>query len=120
MSCEFQQGLVYALVGASGSGKTTFLPLLAGLDVPTSGDIELDGESNEPRRLPPESCVGYLPEFQPVPAPDRMAQNAVPLRFQLAQNGPFSSHRRRVVFCTLLRCWIILWSSSRKTGKCVV
>lgn len=45
VSCTFKPGLVYALVGASGSGKTTFLSLLAGLDVPTSGTIELDGES---------------------------------------------------------------------------
>lgn len=45
VSREFKQGLVYALVGASGSGKTTFLSLLAGLDVPTSGEIALDGET---------------------------------------------------------------------------
>lgn len=45
VSCEFQQGQVYAIVGSSGSGKTTFLSLLAGLDVPTSGTIELDGQS---------------------------------------------------------------------------
>lgn len=45
VSCTFQQGMVYALVGASGSGKTTLLSLLAGLDVPSSGTIELDGES---------------------------------------------------------------------------
>lgn len=45
VNCTFKPGLVYALVGASGSGKTTFLSLLAGLDVPTSGTIELDGES---------------------------------------------------------------------------
>ena len=45
VSYEFRQGLVYAIVGASGSGKTTFLSLLAGLDVPISGSIELDGES---------------------------------------------------------------------------
>ena len=43
VSCQFQQGQVYAIVGSSGSGKTTFLSLLAGLDVPTSGTIELDG-----------------------------------------------------------------------------
>ena len=45
MSCEFRQGQVYAIVGTSGSGKTTLLSLLAGLDVPTSGSIELDGIS---------------------------------------------------------------------------
>ena len=45
VSCAFQQGQVYAIVRSSGSGKTTFLSLLAGLDVPTSGTIELDGES---------------------------------------------------------------------------
>ena len=45
VDCEFEQGLVYASVGSSGSGKTTFLSLLAGLDVPTSGSIELDGRS---------------------------------------------------------------------------
>ncbi len=42
VSCEFRQGQVYAIVGSSGSGKTTFLSLLAGLDVPTSGTIKLD------------------------------------------------------------------------------
>lgn len=45
VSCEFEQGLVYAIVGSSGSGKTTFLSLLAGLDVPTAGSIVLDGQS---------------------------------------------------------------------------
>ncbi len=45
VSCDFTQGKVYAIVGSSGSGKTTFLSLLAGLDVPTSGTIELDGQS---------------------------------------------------------------------------
>lgn len=45
VSCEFQQGRVYAVTGVSGSGKTTFLSLLAGLDVPASGSIELDGSS---------------------------------------------------------------------------
>ena len=34
-----------AIVGASGSGKSTLLGLLAGLDLPTSGNVELLGQS---------------------------------------------------------------------------
>ena len=33
-----------AIVGASGSGKSTLLGLLAGLDLPTQGDVELGGQ----------------------------------------------------------------------------
>ena len=32
-------------MGVSGSGKTTFLSLLAGLDIPTEGKIEFDGNA---------------------------------------------------------------------------
>ncbi len=42
---EFLPGKMYAIIGASGCGKTTFLSLLAGLDVPQSGTIEWNGES---------------------------------------------------------------------------
>ena len=44
VSASFEEGIFYAIVGASGSGKTTFLSLLAGLDRPVSGNILYQGE----------------------------------------------------------------------------
>ncbi|KRM95378.1 peptide ABC transporter ATPase [Liquorilactobacillus aquaticus DSM 21051] len=40
---EFAEGKLYAIIGSSGSGKTTFLSLLAGLDKPSAGAIEYQG-----------------------------------------------------------------------------
>ena len=45
VNCAFEKGQINAIVGSSGSGKTTILSLLAGLDVPTEGEIILKGES---------------------------------------------------------------------------
>jgi putative ABC transport system ATP-binding protein len=41
---EIAGGEVVALYGKSGSGKTTLLNLLAGLDRPTKGRIEVEGQ----------------------------------------------------------------------------
>lgn len=41
----FEEGKVYAVVGPSGSGKSTLLSLLAGLDLPTEGEVSFDGKS---------------------------------------------------------------------------
>ncbi len=44
---QFEKGKVYAILGQSGSGKTTFLSLLAGLDTPKEGKIKLNGKTIE-------------------------------------------------------------------------
>jgi len=45
ISAYFEPGKFYAIVGKSGCGKTTFLSLLAGLDVPMEGYITFNGKS---------------------------------------------------------------------------
>lgn len=42
VNLSFERGKIYAILGQSGSGKTTFLSLLAGLDSPKAGKIYLD------------------------------------------------------------------------------
>jgi putative spermidine/putrescine transport system ATP-binding protein len=43
VSFSIQPGEFFAMLGPSGSGKTTCLRLVAGFDVPTSGQVMLDG-----------------------------------------------------------------------------
>jgi len=45
VNLQFEKGKIYTIVGKSGSGKSTMLNLLAGLDIATSGQIICDGEN---------------------------------------------------------------------------
>ena len=47
VSYDFEPGKCYAIIGKSGSGKTTLLSLMAGLDLPTEGEIIVDGKSTK-------------------------------------------------------------------------
>ena len=42
VSIKFKAGSRYGLIGANGSGKSTFLKILAGLDQATSGNVSID------------------------------------------------------------------------------
>lgn len=47
VSFDFEPGKLYAIIGKSGSGKTTLLSLMAGLDLPTEGEIIIGGKSTK-------------------------------------------------------------------------
>src|SRR6267143_675793 len=56
VSLTVDEGSVVGLIGPNGSGKTTFLNLLAGAEKPTSGTIELNGRRID--GLPVNRVVG--------------------------------------------------------------
>ena len=52
---EIREGEFFALLGPSGCGKTTLLRMLAGFEVPTEGEIYIDGQPMtgvQPNRRP--------------------------------------------------------------------
>jgi putative ABC transport system ATP-binding protein len=88
VSFEIDAGASLAIVGASGSGKTTLLGLLAGLDLPSQGDVWLDGESlasldEDARAALRQRSLGFVfQSFQLLPA--LTAQENVMLPLELA------------------------------------
>lgn len=58
-SVDLPQGKIIGLLGPNGSGKTTFIKIAAGLLVPTSGYICIDGK---PVGIETKGIVSYLPE----------------------------------------------------------
>ncbi len=58
LSLEIPRGRVYALLGPNGSGKTTFMKMVAGLVKPSSGSLAFEGE---PIGVASKARVAYMP-----------------------------------------------------------
>jgi lipoprotein-releasing system ATP-binding protein len=68
INLHVEAGETLAIVGISGSGKSTLLHLLGGLDAPTTGDIQIMGQSiaaiNEKERCRLRNqSLGFIYQF---------------------------------------------------------
>jgi putative ABC transport system ATP-binding protein len=68
VSAEFEAGRFIAIRGRSGSGKSTLLNLIAGIDMPTAGDIYIDdvcvtGLGQRERTLFRRDNLGFIFQF---------------------------------------------------------
>ena len=92
ISFEIKSGESAAIVGVSGSGKSTFLGLLAGLDTATTGDVVIDGVSlaglNEDKRaaLRAEKVGFVFQNFQLLPALTALENVMLPLELSGAES----------------------------------
>jgi putative ABC transport system ATP-binding protein len=88
VNLTIRKGESVAVLGKSGSGKTTLLTLLAGLDLPTSGDIyfqqqHLNALDEEARTVIRGKTIGFIfQSFQLLPTLTTLENVMLPLEIQ--------------------------------------
>jgi putative ABC transport system ATP-binding protein len=99
ITIDFPDEKITTVTGPSGSGKSTFLYLLGALDVPTSGEVYIDGEctgklnTQELSRIRREK-IGFVFQFYNLLAGLTVRENvAVPL---LLNNKSISKNQKRI------------------------
>lgn len=99
VSLAVERGEFVAIMGASGSGKSTMLHLLGGLDRPTSGEVVIDGVNisamdEEQRTLTRRDRTGFVFQFFNLIGLLSVEEN-VGLPFLIA-GQPLAEHRARI------------------------
>lgn len=79
VNVSFEKGKFYTILGSSGSGKTTFLSLIAALDKPEKGEIYFNGETIE--------SIGY----------EKYRRNKIGIVFQSYNLIPYMSGMENVM-----------------------
>ena len=62
ISLTVSRGEIYGFLGPNGAGKTTTIRILAGLSLPTSGEVLIDGIDISSDGLRAKAMTGYVPD----------------------------------------------------------
>src|SRR5205085_2673981 len=66
LTLDIRCGEVFGLLGPNGSGKTTFMRLLAGYLLPSAGQLTIGGLDSVKQSLAVRRRIGYVPESAPL------------------------------------------------------
>jgi putative ABC transport system ATP-binding protein len=98
---EVTRGEAVAVVGASGSGKSTLLAILAGLDMPSAGEVEIDStvitslDEDARARLRAKNVGFVFQSFQLLPSLTALENVMLPL--ELASEDHAEEHARQIL-----------------------
>lgn len=104
INLDIEEGEFVAILGASGSGKSTMLNIIGCLDTPTSGDYKIDGLSvaglnkNELARLRNRKLGFVFQSYNLLPRTTALENVELPLLY----NPEIKSHQRRKLAMNVL------------------
>ena len=79
---DLRAGERLAVLGQNGAGKTTLLRLLAGLEAPTSGRVEIDGEAIAAAEVDLRRRIGYATQRPGLLSTSVIRNVELPLRWR--------------------------------------
>jgi len=94
MDVRFQAGQTTALVGPSGCGKSTLLRMIAGLETPSTGEVEIGGAAPAEVRRQGGLAVGFQ---DPSLLPWRSVRGNIALARRLARQRPDPARIDRLI-----------------------
>jgi len=62
LSLSVSRGEIFGFLGPNGAGKTTTIRIIAGLSLPTSGDVHVDGIDVIADPVKAKALMGYVPD----------------------------------------------------------
>jgi len=101
VTLDIEDGDFVAIMGASGSGKSTMMNLIGGLDTPTSGHLEIDGRdigklSSDDLAALRNKTLGFVfQQFNLLPRTKALRQVMLPLLYAHPRPADMEAEARR-------------------------